>query len=78
MISARGALLSWTFFSKAHRVMGQRLCQSLTDSPEKTSENNTNQVQSKMKNSSKFSNRTQAELSTNETLDELDLWVKKR
>lgn len=53
--------------------MGQRLCQSLTDSPEKTSENNTNQVQSKMKNSSKFSNRTQAELSTNETLDELDL-----
>lgn len=24
--------------------MGQRLCQSLTDSPEKTSENNTNQV----------------------------------
>lgn len=48
MISASGALLSGTFFSKAHPVMGQYLRQSLTDSPEKTSENDTNQLQSKM------------------------------
>lgn len=85
-----GAPLSWTFLNRMRYTRSWVklfLNQSLSDSPTRNSENNASQLQSEMapmvKNAgcsdtdiSKYWNHRQTKLQTNETPEELDLWVR--